>query len=119
MADIYLENGKIGIHNGDIFVCDDDTDIIQQAIHNMKTGVGDNIFHPDNGNDSLSERKKYLDSYFDIIKDGCTRAIEQDARIQSVDDLQVGLSDSEDYSYTIIFTVTTITGNQINSMAII
>lgn len=117
MADIYLNNGKIGVSNGDILICDDDTDIIQQAIHNIKTAAGDNIFHPEIYNSSLTNRKKHLESYLDIIEDGCTRAIEHDTRIESVDDLQVILEN--EYDYTIIFTVTTIYGDQLNSMAII
>lgn len=119
MADIYLDNGKIGVSNGDIFICDDEIDVIQQAIHNIKTRVGENIFHPDIGNPSLDDRKKYLDSYADIIEDGCTTAIEFDDRIQSVDEISVKLMDGESYDYTIIFVVTTIFGDQLHSKVLI
>lgn len=120
MADILLNNsGGIAISNGDIAICDDDTDIIQQARNNINTHIGNNIFHTDIGNPALGERMKYTEQYLDIIEDGCSQAIMCDDRIDSINAISVVLSEDDKKKCVITFSVITIYGDQLDSQCVV
>lgn len=120
MADILLNNsGGIAISNGDIAICDDDTDIIQQARNNINTHIGNNIFHTDIGNPALGERMKYTEQYLDIIEDGCSQAIMCDDRIDSINAISVVLSEDDKKKCVVTFSVITIYGDQLDSQCVV
>lgn len=120
MADILLNNsGEIAIRNGDIAICDDDTDIIQQARNNINTHIGNNIFHTDIGNPALGERMKYTEQYLDIIEDGCSQAIMCDNRIDSINTISVVLSEDDKKKCVVTFSVITIYGDQLDSQCVV
>lgn len=120
MADILLNNsGDIAIRNGDIAICDDDTDIIQQARNNINTHIGNNIFHTDIGNPALGERMKYTEQYLDIIEDGCSQAIMYDNRIDSINTISVVLSEDDKKKCVVTFSVITIYGDQLDSQCVV
>ena len=120
MADILLNNsGAIAIRNGDIAICDDDTDIIQQARNNINTHIGNNIFHTNIGNPALGERMKYTEQYLDIIEDGCSQAIMCDNRIDSINTISVVLSEDDKKKCVVTFSVITIYGDQLDSQCVV
>lgn len=120
MADILLNNsGGIAIRNGDIAICNDDTDIIQQARNNINTHIGNNIFHTDIGNPALGERMKYTEQYLDIIEDGCSQAIMCDNRIDSINTISVVLSEDDKKKCIVTFSVITIYGDQLDSQCVV
>ena len=116
MADILLnDNNDISIINGDIAICSDDFDIIQQAKININTRIGNNIFHTSIGNPALNERMKYTDKYMDIIENGCKQAIMCDDRVDSINHINVSLSESDKNTCNIDFSIITIYGDQLDS----
>ena len=116
MADILLnDNNDISIINGDIAICGDDFDIIQQAKININTRIGNNIFHTSIGNPALNERMKYTNKYMDIIENGCKQAIMCDDRVDSINNINVSLSESDKNTCNIDFSIITIYGDQLDS----
>ena len=116
MADILLnDNNDISIIDGDIAICSDDFDIIQQAKININTRIGNNIFHTSIGNPALNERMKYTDKYMDIIENGCKQAIMCDDRVDSINNINVSLLESDKNTCNIDFSIITIYGDQLDS----
>lgn len=116
MADILLnDNNDISIINGDIAICNDDFDIIQQAKININTRIGNNIFHTSIGNPALNERMKYTNKYIDIIENGCKQAIMCDDRVDSINNINVSLSEDDKNTCNVDFSIITIYGDQLDS----
>lgn len=90
MIDIMMNgNGDIvTTESGDIaLVVDNSDDIIQSANNNILTRLGENIHHPNLGNDVYNKRIKYTDSGLRMIESYCTSAILQDSRIKNVENI--------------------------------
>lgn len=119
MGDIALMDGDFVVEAGDIVIYSDDTDIIQQAINNINTMIGSNVFHPDYGNNALHYRMKYTDSYIDRIEESCRQAIELDNRVSNVNNIIATLSDDDKSTCTITFTLTTIEDRELTSICVI
>lgn len=120
MSDLLLDkDGDICTSNfGDLLCCNDDMDIIQQANNMIMMKIGENPFHFNLGNASLSDRMKFKGSYLDKIETDCISAIELgDDRVDSVDELTATLSDTYG-EVNISYTLTTIGGNVLNSSCI-
>lgn len=120
MADMLLKDGEdsykdIQISNGDIAICDDDSDVIQQAMDSIRTKVKEIPFHPTYGNRSLGNRMKYTKTYTDIIKDGCTNAILLDQRVSEVSEIEVNLDEEDRADAFVYFKVVTIDGKELSS----
>lgn len=113
MADILLnDGGDIRIDGGDIAVCSDNIDIVQQAKNSICTVIGENPFHPNYGRDKGS-RMKYTNQYLDSIEEACTNAISLDDRVNSVLELDAELYNGN--QCYIKFSLLTIDGMELNS----
>lgn len=115
MSDIMTKNGDLVVLYGDIAICNDDNDIIQQAVNSIATAVGENVFHPEFGNPSLNNRMKYTESYLDSIEEGCRTAILQDERVASIENISISLSEDNNTSCDISFVLKTIEDIELTS----
>lgn len=117
MADIYLDNGELASTMfGDIaIVSNEDDDVLQMAIHNIRTIYGENQFHDDIGNKIYERRLKVIDTDADTIVKDCTNAIMQDDRVQTVQDMLVYADEHDRHSLEIEFTLVTTYGSVIAS----
>ena len=115
MADIYLDNGEIiPTMFSDITVVNGDDEILQMAIHSIRTFFGENEYHPEIGNKIYTRRLKVLDSGADTIVSDCTSAILQDDRVRSVDEMSVYYDKENKHNLEVEFTLTTSTGSVIS-----
>lgn len=113
MADILLtDKGDLRLDHGDIAICGDNEDIIQQAINTIHTTIGENPFHPSFGKQK-NERIKYTERYLDGIEEACTNAILLDDRVDDVVTMNAQLYNG-DQCY-IEFTIVTIEGIELSS----
>lgn len=119
MSDVLLKDGDsykdLHVYNGDIALCDDDSDVIQQAINSINTRIKGIPFHPTYGNAAIGNRMKYINSYLDTIKDGCTDAILLDRRVSDVSSIDVQLDDEYKSFAVVFFTIVTIDGRELSS----
>lgn len=118
MSDIALVNGDIvGSIFGDVLVINDDDDIIQMAINNIKLIYGANEFHPNMGNTVYGSRYKMSENGLEEIATKCKNAIMQDYRVSNVIEvIAKNISTSQSYGLCdISFVLVTIYGTQLNS----
>lgn len=116
MADIYLDNGELApTMFGDIATVDGDDEILQMAIHSIRTVLGENQFHIDIGNKIYERRLKVMDNDADTIVHDCSTAIMQDDRVQRVVEMKVYRDDVDRHNLDIEFTLTTVSGSTISS----
>lgn len=116
MADIYLENGDLAATMfSDIAIVEGDDEILQMAIHNIRTIYGENQFHDEIGNKVYGRRLKVVDSDADVIVKDCINAIMQDDRIQSVTEMSVYSDEYDRHNLEIQFILLTTSGSSISS----
>lgn len=116
MADIYLDNGELApTMFGDIATVDGDDEILQMAIHSIRTVLGENQFHTDIGNKIYERRLKVMDNDADTIVHDCSTAIMQDDSVQQVVEMKVYRDDTDRHNLDIEFTLTTVSGSTISS----
>lgn len=118
MSDIALINGDIVASNfGDILVINDDDDIVQMAINNIRTIFGANQFHPNTGNTVYNDRFKMSERGLEDIAARCKSAILQDPRVQNVLEIVArNISTQKDYGLCdISFVLLTTYGKRLNS----
>lgn len=117
MADIYLDNGElVATMFSDIAIIDGDDEILQMAIHNIRTIYGENQFHTDIGNKIYERRLKVMDSDADTIIKDCTNAILQDDRVSAVTEMSVYADEHDKHNLEIQFVLLTTSGSSISSM---
>lgn len=91
MIDMALNGGDLIVNDvGDIMLnLSDDDNIIQMANSAINTIKGENIFHPEYGNDAWNQRLKIAESGFEIVeecaKDAILDAIEEVDDVTSID----------------------------------
>lgn len=118
MADIALVNGDIITSSfGDILTIDDDEDIIQTAINNILTIKGDNIMHPELGNNAHNNRYKMSTRSFNEIAERCKEAILQDIRVASVLEVLVVNDKFISNACNVSFVLITVDDKQLSSSA--
>ena len=118
MSDIALINGDIAASSfGDIFIIDDDADIIQMAVNNIMTIQGANEFHTEIGNTVYNDRFKMSQRGLEDIAGRCKNAILNDYRVQSVlEIIAKNISTTDNYGLCeISFVLLTIYGRQLSS----
>ena len=118
MSDIALVNNDIMASNfGDIFVVDDNSDIIQMAINNIVTIFGTNEFHPNIGNKAHNRRHKMSENNLKEVANECKNAILQDSRVMNVIEvIAKNISTKENYGLCdISFVLITASGMQLSS----
>lgn len=116
MADIYLDNGELApTMFGDIATVDGDDEILQMAIHSIRTVLGENQFHTYIGNKIYERRLKVMDNDADTILHDCSTAVMQDDRVQQVVEMKVYRDDTDRHNLDIEFTLTTVSGSTISS----
>lgn len=118
MSDIALINGDIMASNfGDILIANDNDDIIQMAINNIKTIYGANEFHPEIGNTVYNGRYKMSENGLKEIASRCKDAIMSDYRVANVIEIIAkNISTLDNYGLCdISFVLITIGGIQLSS----
>jgi hypothetical protein len=115
MRDIIMMNGDLVVTEfGDIAVIlSDDDDIIQMANNNIATRLGENIFHPEIGNDAYNKRLKITPSNLSEVESDCKDAILYDTRVSDVTNIKAydGIGYGE---CTIGYTLLTTDGHSID-----
>lgn len=115
MIDIAMINGDLVVGElGDIaVVATDDDDIIQMANNNISTRLGENIFHPEIGNDALNKRLKITPSDLLEVESDSKSAILYDTRVSDVTSIRA--SSGINYGECIVeYTVLTTGGHSID-----
>lgn len=102
---------------GDILTIDDNEDIIQTAVNNILTVKGDNILHPEIGNDAHNNRYKMSTRSFNEIAERCKEAILQDVRVDSVLEVLVVKDKYISNACNVSFVLVTTSGRQLYSGA--
>lgn len=117
MADIYIgdDGDLVATAYGDIAIIGDDDDILQMAINNVRTILGENQFHPEIGNNVFNRRMKVIDSDAETIAKDCINAIKQDDRVRAVKSIEIYADGEDRHNLDVQFTIITIGGNTISS----
>lgn len=115
MIDVMMNSRDlVATEFGDIaLVQSNNNDILQSVNNNLLTVKGENIFHPDVGNDVFNRRLKLSDTHIEIIKNDCKNAILFDNRVSDVksiiiDDIGSGI-------YDVTYVIVTSSGDILDS----
>lgn len=116
MADIFFENGDIGISlNGDIAVIQSYDEITQSAINNISLKYGSYEFNTKLGNIAQTRRLKISNSSLDIIETDCINAILYDKRVARVISMDASYDEEIPNTVDISFVIETIDGTRTSS----
>lgn len=113
-TDIALYNADIGISpTGDIDLIGGEPNIIQAAVNNMRTVLGEWFIDSSAGNAIFGKRLKNIANHMSEVEQHCRDAILYDIRIKSVKDITATYHGK--YDCSVNFTVETADGNIIVS----
>lgn len=118
MSDLYLgDDGdiKVSVFKDVVVLDKEDDDVLQMAINNIITIMGENPFHENLGNNVFHRRLKITDSDADTIAKDCAGAMMNDNRIQQVADIAVYYDENDRHNLEIEFKIITTYGTVIPS----
>lgn len=117
-TDIAMHNADIGISpTGDIDLVSGNLNIIQTAVNNMRTILGEWFIDNSAGNAIFGRRLKNIANHMSEVEQCCRDAILYDIRIKSVKDINAIYSGK--YDCIVNFSVETADGDIVNGSTMI
>jgi hypothetical protein len=115
MQDIAMIDGDLVVTDlGDLAItASDNDDVIQMANNNIMTRLGENIHHPEVGNDVYNKRLKITSSGLAEVESDSKNAILNDTRVSDVYNILAYAGDN--YGECIIeYALTTVDGSKLD-----